>query len=109
MVLLGYHLISKITEYRYRNAMEARVKQLEELSQKGKGPAEEDVITQTEIDRLRESSNVSDMQGLDDAFAPITHGKSYSVEEDADTIIKLIDKWRLWGNKNKIYGKIVSD
>ena len=67
MVLLGYHLITKITEYRYRNAMEARVKQLEELSQKGKGPAEEDVITQTEIDRLRESSNVQDMQGLDDA------------------------------------------
>ena len=109
MVLLGYHLITKITEYRYRNAMEARVKQLEELSQKGKGPAEEDVITQTEIDRLRESSNVQDMQGLDDAFAPITPGKSYSVEEDADTIITLIDKWRLWGNNNKLSGNPVSD
>ena len=101
MVLLGYHLITKITEYRYRNAMEARVKQLEELSQKGKGPAEEDVITQTEIDRLRESSNVPRRgQGLDDAFAPITPSKSYSVEEDADTYLSLVDKFRVWIDSN---------
>lgn len=108
LILVGYHIISKAVEYRKRNAMESRVKQLEEQV-KQLGPVKEDVITQTEIDRLRESGNVSDMQGLDDAFAPITPGKSYSVEEDADTIITLIDKWRLWGNNNKLSGNPVSD
>ena len=32
-------------------------------------------------------------QGLDDAFAPITPSKSYSVEEDADTYLSLVDKF----------------
>ena len=110
MVLLGYHLITKITEYRYRNAMEARVKQLEELSQKGKGPAEEDVITQTEIDRLRESSNVPRRgQGLDDAFAPITPSKSYSVEEDADTYLSLVDKFTGYAGSDSNNFNPVSD
>ena len=110
MVLLGYHLITKITEYRYRNAMEARVKQLEELSQKGKGPAEEDVITQTEIDRLRESSNVPRRgQGLDDAFSPITPSKSYSVEEDADTYLSLADKFTGYAGSDSNNFNPVSD
>ena len=57
LILVGYHIISKALEYHKRNAMESRVKQLEEQV-KQLGPVKEDVITQTEIDRLRESSNV---------------------------------------------------
>lgn len=100
LVLLGYHLINKITEYQYRNRMEARVKQLEELAQKGKGAGEEDVFTQTEIDRLRESENIKDIQGVSNDYAPIQPSKAYTVEEDADTYLSLVDKFRVWSDSN---------
>ena len=32
----------------------------------------DDVVSQPEVDRLRESNNISDLQGVDDQFKPIT-------------------------------------
>ena len=72
----------------------------------------DDVVSQPEVDRLRESNNISDLQGVDDQFKPITplplthtppprppsgggleKEAPYSVEEDADNFLTLVDKW----------------